>query len=296
MKKLIMLSILLITSVSYAKLNVVTAYPYIADIAGRIGGEYVNVKSLADGRLDPHFITPKPSLIAVVRNAHILFINGAELETGWLPPLIRESRNAVIQVGASGFCDLSSYIKLIDKPLKVTRDMGDVHPSGNPHYHLNPDNIIIIANAVMKKLSAADAANAKYFEKNYASFSSMWLGKIKEWDSAMKHFKGIKVIEYHKLYSYFLKRYGLLSSGELEPLPGITPSSGHIRKVIDIAVKEKVRFIFNDVYHSSRPAEMVSEKSGVKMIILPHDVNAVEEAKDIVSLFDTIVKRIVHGG
>lgn len=296
MKKLIILGLLFISSVSYAKIKVVASYPYIADVATRIGGEKVEVKTLADGRLDPHFITPKPSLIAILRKADVLFINGAELEIGWLPPVIRESRNAAIQAGAPGFCDLSTYIKLADIPVKVSRDLGDVHPSGNPHYNLNPDNILIIANAVMKKLSVIDPVNTSIYTKNYSAFAAMWKGKIKEWDAAMKPFKGVKVIEYHKIFDYFLNRYGLVSVSELEPLPGIAPTSGHMKKVIDIARKENVRFILTDVYHSTKPAEMAAGKSNAKMIVLPHDVNAVENVEDVVSLFDEIIKRVAHGG
>jgi zinc/manganese transport system substrate-binding protein len=294
MKKIIIAVTLLLflTGVSYAEIKIAAAYPYIADIAARIGGEKVEAAALAPGNWDPHFVPAKPSLIAKVRNADLLISNGAELEIGWLPPVIRESRNAKIMPGAKGFLDLSDHIKLIDIPADISRAKGDVHPSGNPHFNLNPVNMLIISKVISEKLSEIDPGNADYFKINQQKFSEIWNKKLTEWEKAMAPFRGSRVVQYHKIFDYFLKCYGLIPAIELEPLPGISPSSNHIARVIETIKIEKIKYVFNDVYHSVKPAELVAGKGGAKVIVLPHDVGAVKEARDVVSLFDEIVRRI----
>ncbi|MDY6934720.1 MAG: zinc ABC transporter substrate-binding protein [Spirochaetota bacterium] len=292
MKKTIILLLLIVTSPLYAKLKVITTYPYIADITSRIGGDSLSVHALASGNWDPHFVTPKPSLIAKVRRADLLILNGAELEIGWMPPVIREARNAKVQPGSTGFLDLSIYIKLIDVPGNVSRAQGDVHPSGNPHYALGPINIAKIAVAIKNKLNELDPGNRAAYTKNHKEFNLLWDNKLKEWEEIMKPLRGIKVVQYHKNFDYLFEHYGMIPVIELEPLPGIAPTTRHIMRVIDIINSQGVRLIINDVYHSQKPAQLVVRKTGMRMITLPHDVNAIKEAKDIVALFDEIVGRL----
>ncbi|MFH0977397.1 MAG: zinc ABC transporter substrate-binding protein [Spirochaetota bacterium] len=294
MKKAIISVIMLLCtlSASYSEIRIAAAYPYIADVAAKIGGDRVKADALAPGNWDPHFVPAKPSLIAKLRNADLLIANGAELEIGWLPPVVRESRNAKIMQGAKGFLDLSDHIKLIDIPVNISRAKGDVHPSGNPHFCLDPANILLISKAVSDKLCEIDPAGAEYYKANQIKFSGIWNSKMIEWDKAMAPLKGSRVVQYHKIYDYFFKRYGMQSAGELEPLPGISPSSGHIARIIETIKAEKIRYIFNDVYHSTNPAELVAGKTGARVLVIPHDVGAVKEARDVVSLFDEIVRRI----
>jgi len=277
-----------------AQLKVVTAYPYISDIAKKIGGNSIQVDALASGTWDPHYIVPKPSLIAKVRQADLLIINGAELEIGWMPPLIRDSKNAKVQPGASGFLDLSAHVDLIDKPENVSRAHGDVHPSGNPHYSLNPDNILILAKAICDKLCALDNQNSSLYRANLEQFASAWDAKLKEWGDKLKSMQGIKVIQYHKLFDYFLNRFGIDLVMEIEPLPGIPPTSAHIKKIIDVVKTGSVSLIITDVYHSQKPVKMISEKTKARYAVLPHDVNSVAGVTDIFSLFDEIVRRITN--
>lgn len=290
------ISILLITllspSLAYAKFRVVTTYPYIADITKKIGKDKITVNALARGNRDPHHIVARPSLITKFRRADLLIINGAELEIGWMPPILRDSRNPRVQPGKTGFIELSSYFKLIQVPDKVSRAQGDIHPAGNPHFSLNPENILKIARIIKDRLSDLDSENSSFYKKNYKSFRSSWKKTLSNWKVSLQPLKDQKVIQYHRSLDYFIIYFGLKSVGELEPLPGIPPTSKHILKTIRKVKDKHVTLIINDVYHSTGPARLVSDKTGVKVVILPHDVGAVDEAKDIFSLFDEIVRRL----
>ncbi|MCX7737887.1 MAG: zinc ABC transporter substrate-binding protein [Hydrogenothermaceae bacterium] len=281
-------------TVAKGEIKVVTTYPYIASITKEIVKEKGKVESLAEGIFDPHFVVPKPSLTIKLRDADLLVINGAGLEVGWLPPLLNQANNLKINPSSVGFLDLSNLVNLIDKPENTSRAYGDIHPEGNPHFHLNPNNIPILADAITQKLCRLDQYNCQYYKNNYSSFKERWDSKIKEWDVRMSPLRGKKFIQYHKLFDYFLLRYGLKSVGTLELLPGIPPNAKHVDSLIDLVRNEKVDRVLQDVYHPQKPANFISEKTGVRITILPHDVGAVPEAKDIYSLFDEIVKRFTQ--
>lgn len=297
MKKTLILLTLMIfaTSVSSAgKPRVVTTYPWIAGIVSHIAKDRVRVESLAEGDLDPHTIIPKPSHIARLRKADLLIINGAQLEIGWLPPLIRQAGNGSIVPGSTGFLDLSGTIKLMDKPASVSRAMGDVHPDGNPHFSLDPDNIPLIARAVTDRLKKLDPVGSSEYESGYREFAGIWRNKNREWKEKLAPLKGKRVIEYHRIYDYFLRYAGLELAGTLEPLPGIPPSSGHIGRTGEIIRAEGIAFILQDVYNPDTAARHLSSKYNVPLVILPHDIDAVEGTDDIVRMFDVIVGRLTQ--
>jgi zinc/manganese transport system substrate-binding protein len=296
MKKVFLIFFFLLMAMpAFAKVNIVTAYPYIQDITEKIGKDKVSVSSLAKGEWDPHFIIPKPSLIAKTRNAKLLIINGAQLEIGWLPQIIRQANNPDIQTGSNGLLDLSSKVKLIEIPGSVSRSQGDVHPNGNPHFVLDPLNVPILSKAIADKLGQIDSANSAFYSANNAEFTKQWLKKVDIWGKKLKPIKGVKVIQYHRLYDYFLKRYNLVFVGTIEPLPGIPPTPKHLSELIDLSKKENVKFILQDVYHMpAKSANFLADNTGAKVIVLPQDINAVKEVTDIFSLFDEIVKRITY--
>jgi zinc/manganese transport system substrate-binding protein len=291
---LLILTSLLLSNSTYSQLNVVTTYPYIADIVKHIGKDNFQVVSLARGDYNPHVIIPKPSFIAKVRKADLLIINGAQLEIGWLPPIMKQANNADIQPGEKGFLDLSTCVQLIDIPTSVSRELGDVHPEGNPHFSLNPDNILIIAKAISQKLCELDPESASLYQTNIAEFARIWGQKMKEWTDKMEPLKGVKIVEYHKVYDYFLRRFGLVIAGTIEPLPGIPPTTKHIGEVEKLIERDKIRCILQDVYNPHDASEYLSKKLSVKMIIFPHDVGAVKEVDGIISLFDEMVRRITQ--
>ena len=276
------------------ELNVATTYPYIASIVQQIGGDRVEVQALAGGDWDPHVIVPKPSYIAKLRAADLLIMNGAQLEIGWLPPLMHQANNPKINVGSRGLLDLSRSVKLIEVPVGVSRAQGDIHPEGHPHFCLDPNNIPILAKAIADRLSQLDPAGKSDYQNNDKAFAEKWKAKLAEWNTKMEKLRGITVIEYHKLYDYFLRRYDLKLLGTIETLPGIPPTSKHIAALEQMIQPDSVRFILQDVYHSDDASQLLAEKYGIKMVKIPHDVGAVEEASDIFKLFDEIIRRLTN--
>ena len=293
MKKISLL-FLLVSASLFAKINVVTTYPYLAKIVQEVGGSAVHVTSLASPRMDPHFIVPKPSLIPKLSRADLLVINGAGLEIGWLPPLLRRAHNAAINPGSKGFADASKAVHLIDRPKTVSRAYGDVHPDGNPHFVLDPHNMIPIAKLISGKLSRIDPANKNMYRKNLSSFISKWRTFLKRFDGQMRACLGLKVVQYHELYNYLLKRYGIKSLGTLEPLPGISPSSKHTMEVINIINRNKVKKILQDPYHEKKTSRFIAANTKAKVVILPQDTGAVSGTKTLQSFYQTIASRICH--
>ena len=276
----------------FAHINIAVSYPYIGAITKSIGGEHINTVVLARGNWDPHFVVPRPSLIAKVRNADALIMNGGQLEIGWLPPLIRRASNPKTQVGSSTFLNLSHHIELIQKPQSVDRAGGDIHPDGNPHFHLNPENILVLGETIKKFLISIDSEHKAVYEKNYKKFSGMWKEKLGMWRSKMANKNALKVIQFHNNLAYFNKAYGLISIGTIEPLPGIPPSSRHTINLIKLIKKQKACCILHDVYHSTKTAEFISAKTGIKVILMPHDIGALEDIESLTSLFDYLTSAI----
>ena len=290
----IILLFLVAFSVTFAKLNVSVAYPYIEKLTKTIAQDKVKISLLSRGDWDPHFVVPKPSLVSKLRDTDVLILNGASLEMGWLPPLIERSHNTNIQKGSNGYLDLSEYVKLQDIPTSVDRSMGHVHEEGNPHFALDPHNMIPLAEVIMLTLALHDEANYGFYKKNYESFKAHWQKKLKSYDVKMKKCKGIKVVQYHELYNYFLRRYQIISIDNLEPLPGIKPNSKHALKLINEIKEQDIKLILQDVYHEHKTAKFIAQKTGAKVVELPHDVGAVKGTQSLERFFDTLVSRVCN--
>jgi len=290
MKKILLLGLLL--SSSLFALRVDTTYATLGAITEKIGGDKVNVTVLANPKYDPHFIVPKPSLLSKLRRADLLIINGGGLEIGWLPSLIRNANNANIQVGANGFLDISHFISMINVPASVSRAFGDVHAFGNPHYTTDPHRVLVIAKAIADKLIQLDYENASTYETNLKKFTESWNQYLKKLDANMSTCKTEKVIQYHKLYNYFLKRYNIKSISTIQPLPGISPSSKHTLKLISIIKKNDIKVILQDVYHEKKTAAFISDKTGVRVEVLPHDLNSLKNADTLENLYTDMANKI----
>jgi zinc/manganese transport system substrate-binding protein len=275
-------------------IRVAAAYPYIADLVRRIGSDRVEVNTMASGSWDPHTVIPKPSLIARLRQADLLVINGGQLEIGWMPPLVNQANNPGIQTGTRGLLDLSRSVKMIEVPSSVSRAQGDVHPQGNPHFVLDPENLPLLAAAITERLSEIDPPSAGVYEKNLGRWRESWNRKLDEWKNRMKPLEGSRVVEYHKIFDYFLNRYGLVLVGTVEPLPGITPTSHHLEVLGQVLGAGPVRFILQDVYNPDNASRHLSKKYGIPEIVLPHDVGAVPGTETLEAMFDAIVGRLTH--
>ncbi len=295
--KNILLTVLLtlfISSVLLAEepIKVVVTYPYLESIVKEIGKEKVDVSTLAKGTEDPHFVVPKPSLIGRLRQADILFINGASLEIGFLPPLLKQANNTKINPGADYLIDLSKRVELIDKPENVSRSEGDVHPEGNPHYYLSYNNLPKIAEGIRDGLIKVRPGSKEFFEKNCSSFLKRYEEKKEKWDSLLGKINGCKLIQYHRLFNYVAKDAKCTIFAEIEPKPGIPPTAKHLEEIIKKANGQSVLKIIGDDYHETKSVKRLSEEAKIPYVILPHDVKSFDEVKDIFSLYDTVVGRL----
>src|SRR5882724_4103862 len=215
------------------KLNIITTTEDLASIAREVGGDHVTVEAMARGYQDPHYVEAKPSFILKLHSADLLVAVGREMEIGWLPPLITQARNAKIQPGADGYLDASLNAKILEIPTgQITRAMGDVHPLGNPHFWLDPDNGKRIAKAVQKKLATMDTANAAAYAQREEDFERRVSAADKGWQAQMAPYKGAKVVTYHRSWPNFADHFGLDVMGYVEPKPGIPPSPSHTLELI----------------------------------------------------------------
>ncbi len=286
-----------LTSFSFAeeKIQVLTTTSDLKSIAEFIGGDKVKVDSLAKGCQDPHFVEAKPSFMMKAKNADLFIRVGLELEIGYEELIIDGSRNPKIRIGQPGHLDASEGVLLLEVPTttKIDRSMGDVHPMGNPHYWLDPLNAKIIAYNITKRLCEISPQNEAYFKQNLAEFNKKIDAKMIEWQGKLKPFNGQKIAIYHRSWPYFANRFGLVVACELEPKPGIPPSPGHLKEVIDVIKQENIKVILMEVFYDEKPAKFVSEQAGAKVVIVPNSVGGTKEAKDYFSLMDTIVDKLV---
>ena len=270
-----------------AALNVVASTEDLADLTRQVGGDRVKVESIARGYQDPHYVEAKPSFILKLAKAELLVVVGRELEVGWLPPLIQQSRNARIQVGAEGYLDASLTAKILEIPTgQITRAMGDVHPLGNPHYWLDPGNGRHVAKAVLDKLSRMAPADAAYFASRYADFDRRLAEAEKRWDALMAPYKGLKVVTYHRSWPNFTDRFGLDVIGYVEPRPGIPPSPGHTIDLMAEMRRQNVKILLVEPYFDLKTPQSIGRETGARVLVLPPSVGGEKEITDYIKLFD----------
>ena len=286
-------TVALLAGAAQAKLNVVATVPDFGAIAEEVGGDKVKVTTIARGTEDQHFVDARPSYIRVLNQADVLIEGGAELEVGWLPPLVAGARNQRILSDAPGHVILSRGIRLLEVPTgPVDRSMGDVHPFGNPHYSLDPANGKIIAGALTETFSRLDPGSAGYFEERRKKFDERLDKKMAEWAKLLEPYRGAKVITYHKSFDYFVERFGLELAGTIEPKPGIEPSPSYINGLIPRLKAAGVKIVMIEPFRPRRTPEYVAQAIGAKLLLLPGAVGGNEKVKDYIGLFDYDVAQI----
>jgi zinc/manganese transport system substrate-binding protein len=270
-----------------AAITVVTTTSDLAAIATEVGGDRIAVTALAKGYQDPHFVEAKPSFVLLLNKAQLLIVIGKELEIAWLPPLVTQSRNARIQPGAAGYLDASQGARILDQPTgPVTRAMGDVHPEGNPHYWLDPDNGSRIARAIQAKLSQVDPANAAVYKQRADDFEKRLAAAVQRWKAQLAPYKGLKVVTYHRSWTNFADAFGLDVIGFVEPKPGIPPTPQHTLDVINTMKAQNVRIIMVEPYFDSKTPNSIAAAVGGKVLVMPPSVGGVPDAGDYFKLFD----------
>jgi zinc/manganese transport system substrate-binding protein len=287
MQALAFLTAVLGTAVPAAALNVVTTTEDLASITREVGGDKVKVESLSRGYQDPHFVEAKPSFVLKLHAADLLVVVGRELEIGWLPPLIQQARNPKVQPGGAGHLDASEDAKILEMPTgQLTRAMGDVHPSGNPHYWLDPDNGRRMAKSIAKRLASLDPANAALYAQRQEAFDKKVAEAEKRWDAMMAPYKGLKVVTYHRSWPNFADRFGLDIVGYVEPKPGIPPSPAHTLELIKDMKTRGIKLILVEPYFDLKTPASIARETGGKVLVLPPSVGGEKGADDYVSLFD----------
>lgn len=269
------------------KLNVVTSTTDLAAFAQEVGGDKINVDSIARGYQDPHFVEAKPSFLLKLRNADLLISVGLDLEIGWLPPLITQSGNGRIQQGANGYLDASQFAEILEIPQgNVTRALGDVHPLGNPHYWLDPDNGRRVAKGIAGKLGELDPADSAYFQQRFADFDKRLSDAEKRWDAEAAPYRGRKVVTYHRSWPNFAKHFGLDVVGYVEPRPGIPPTPSHTIELINLMKRENVKVMLIEPYFDLRTPNNVGSQTGAKVLVMPPSVGGEKGTEDYFKLFD----------
>ncbi len=270
-----------------SKLKIVTSTTDLAEFASEVGGDRVEVEAIARGYQDPHFVEAKPSFLLKLRRADLLIVVGLQLEIGWLPPLITQCGNANVQVGAKGYLDASQFAEILEIPTTtVTRAMGDVHPFGNPHYWLDPENGRRIAQGIEQKLSEMRPEDASYFQQRFQDFSQRVAEAEKRWEAQMRPYRGRKVITYHRSWPNFLKRFGLISAGEIEPRPGIPPTPSHTVELIQLMRRENIKVILVEPYFDLKTPNAIARETGGQVVVMLPSVGGEKEVTDYFKLFD----------
>jgi zinc/manganese transport system substrate-binding protein len=289
----ILLALAVSAGLAHSKLSVVATTPEFGAIASAVGGDKVSVLNLAKPTEDPHFVDARPTHIVTLNRADALIEGGAELEIGWLPPLIEGARNQKILAGAPGRIVASEGIALLDIPSSVDRSRGDVHAAGNPHFMMDPLNAKIVAAHLADAFCKLDADDCAVFRSNLTAFQGRLDAKVKEWVTALAPYSGTSIVTYHSTWRYFAERFGLKSEIFLEPKPGIPPSPPHLAEVIGKMTEQKIKIILIEPYQSRKVAEAVASHTGAAVVDVAQFPGARPGTEsDYLALMDSNVKSI----
>jgi zinc/manganese transport system substrate-binding protein len=292
---LAMVAMLLLPSQAEAKkLKVITTLTDLASLTQEVGGDKVDVEALAKGYQDPHFVDPKPSFLLKLRNADVLILVGLDLEIGWLPPLITQSGNGKIQPAGPGYLDASQFAQILEIPQgNVTRAEGDVHPLGNPHYWLDPDNGRRMAKGIAAKLSSLDPEDQAYFQQREQDFEKRLAEADKKWLAQMAPYRGRKVVTYHRSWPNFAKHFNLDVIGYIEPRPGIPPTPSHTIDLVNQMKRENVKIELIEPYFDSKTPNSIASMTNGKVVVLMPSVGGKPEITDYFKLFDYDIALLV---
>ena len=299
MKNLICVAVAILAALTQtaharAVTSVITSTEDLAALVREVGGDRVSVDALAKGYQDPHFVEAKPSFVLKLHSADLLVVVGRELEVGWLPPLITQSRNPKIQPGGAAYLDASLTARILDVPAgQVTRAMGDVHPQGNPHYWLDPRNGRLMAKAIQDKLTSLSPGDAAYFAQRFADFDRRLADAEKRWQAVMAPYKGLKIVTYHRSWPNFAEVFGLDVVGYVEPKPGIPPSPAHQLGLTQEMKRQGIKIILVEPYFDLQTPAKIARDTGAKVVVMPPSVGGVKEVQNYVQLFDYGVALLV---
>ncbi len=293
-KLLILLLVPINPTNATANVSVFACEPEWKALAEEIGRESVSVFSATTAKQDPHRIQARPSLIAKLRRANLLICTGADLEAGWLPLLVRRARNPKVQAGRDGHLMAAEQVTLLEVPKSLDRSAGDIHADGNPHLHLAPQNLLKVAEALANRLSRIDPNNAQSYRSNLSDFQERWTNAIKSWEHLGEPLSGRAVVVHHKEWIYLLNWLGMERMEALEPKAGVPPSAGHLAGLKTRLEHQPALAIIRSSIDDSRPSQWLSQKTGTPAVVLPYTVGGTPDAKDLFTLFEISITRLVE--
>lgn len=289
------LAVLAYTTPAYANLNVFACEPEWGALSAEIGGDKVSVYTATTGAQDPHQIQARPSLIAKARTADLTVCDGAELEIGWLPMILQQSGNSKLATGQPGAFDATTYVRLLEQPSRLDRAEGDIHAAGNPHIQTDPRMMPPIAKALAARFAQLDGANAAYYAAREADFEKRWAAALAKWTAKAAPLKGVAIAVQHHAWIYMENWLGLHEVVPLEPKPGVPPSSGYLAEVLQKLQATPAKFTIRAAYEDDRPSAFISEHAGIPAVVLPFTVGGTDGAKDLFSLYDDTINRLLAG-
>ena len=278
-----------------AALNVFATVPEWAALAAELGGDKVTVYTATNALQDPHHIEAKPSLIARARSADLVVATGADLEIGWLPLVTQQAGNPKIQPEKPGYFEAARYVTLLEKPARLDRAEGDVHPGGNPHIQTDPRNVGRVAGPLAQRLAELDPPNAAHYEARYKAFADRWATAIANWEKQAAPLKGMPILVQHKAFTYLEAWLGLNEVAALEPKPGVEPTTAHLSEVLATLSRQPVKMVIRAAYQSDRASRWIAERGKINAVVLPFTVGGSEAAKDLFGLYDDTIARLLKG-
>jgi len=278
-----------------AQIRVVATTPDLASVAREIGGDKVSVVALAKPTEDPHYVDAKPSHIVTLNRADALIEGGAELELGWLPPLLENSRNSKISAGAPGRIVASDGVKMLEIPTSFDRSKGDVHSLGNPHFMIDPVTVRIVARNIASHLAQIDPKNAATYNGNLSRFNTKLDAKYADWQKELAPYRGARIVTYHKDFVYFAERFGLTIIDELEPKPGIAPSPAHLAQVIGKMKATNAKVVLVQPFQNRKTAETVARQTGATVLDVPEQPGAAPNTTTYFEMMDNLVHTLAGG-
>jgi zinc/manganese transport system substrate-binding protein len=287
--------LLALAAPAVAVLNVFATVPEWGALTEELGGDKVSVYVATNALQDPHHVEAKPSLIARARGADLVVATGAELEIGWLPLVTLRAGNPKIQPGKPGYFEAASYVTMLEKPTRLDRADGDVHPGGNPHIQTDPRTFAKVAPQLAARLAQLDPDNAAYYQTRAKAFGERWNAAIAKWEKEAAPLRGTPAIVQHKAFNYLFDWLGMKEVAALEPKPGVEPTTAHLSEVLASLAHDPAKMVIRAAYQSDRASEWIAERAKVNIVVLPFTVGGDAEAKDLYGLFDDTVARLRKG-
>lgn len=295
MKLLICAAAMLAATAAHAKIEVLACEPEWGALASELGGDKLSVYVASTAKQDPHRIEARPSLIARMRSADIAVCTGAELEIGWLPLVLQQAGNPNVRPGQRGYFEAAAFVTLLDKPTRLDRADGDVHAAGDPHIQTDPRNIARVAAALAVRLAELDPANADTYRARHEAFDGKWRAAIARWEREAAPLKGTPIVVQHKAFTYLIAWLGLDTVAVLEPKPGVEPTTASLTEVLALLQRKPAKMVLRAAYQGDRPSLWIAERAKLVPVVLPFTVGGNSEAKDLFTLFDDTIARLLKG-